>query len=59
MTEEPRPLQLVESARRQAADPVGAEERAAAWRRDNAAAIASYNRYVEEHGVFGEDLRTW
>jgi antitoxin CcdA len=36
-----------------------AEERAAAWRRDNADAIASYNRYVEENGAFGEDLRTW
>ncbi len=55
----PRPLGLVESARRNAVDSRGAEERAAAWRRDKADAIASFNRYVEEHGAFGEDLSTW
>jgi post-segregation antitoxin (ccd killing protein) len=55
----PRPLGLVEAARRKAADPQGAEECAAAWRRDKAEAIASYNRYVEENGAFGEDLSRW
>ena len=59
LEETPRPLGLVESARRKATDPKGAEERAAAWRRDKADAIASFNRYVEEHGAFGEDLSTW
>ncbi len=55
----PRPLGLIGSAQHKAADPRGAEERAEAWRRDKADAIASYNRYVEENGAFGEDLSTW
>jgi len=59
LKERPRPLGFIESARRKAADPQGAEERAVVWRRDNASAIASYNRYIEENGAFGEDLSTW
>lgn len=29
------------------------------WREENREAIAAYNRYVEEHGVFGEEYRQW
>ena len=37
----------------------GAEARAAAWATEHAEAIASHNRYVEEHGVFGAQWRRW
>jgi len=54
-----RPLDLVASARSKAADPAGGDARAAAWAEENAEAIESHNRFVETHGVFGEDLRSW
>ncbi|KQY27349.1 post-segregation antitoxin CcdA [Caulobacter sp. Root487D2Y] len=40
-------------------DPAGAEERARRWSQENAEAIKELNRFVEEHGAFGDDLRTW
>ena len=40
-------------------DPAGAEERARRWAEENAEAIKELNRFVEEHGAFGDDLRTW
>jgi len=40
-------------------DPAGAEERAKRWAEEDAAVIASLNRFVDEHGAFGHDLRTW
>jgi antitoxin CcdA len=40
-------------------DPAGAEERARRWSEENAEAIKELNRFVEEHGAFGDDLRTW
>jgi len=43
----------------QKVDPAGAEERARRWAEENAEVIASLNRFVDEHGVFGDDLRTW
>jgi len=50
---------LVEAARRQAADPEGAAARAKQWAEENAEAIETYNKRIDEFGVFGEDLRTW
>ena len=50
---------LVASAKRKALDPQRGERQAEAWAKDNAEAIASHNRFVEEHGVFGEDFRSW
>jgi antitoxin CcdA len=35
------------------------EERERRWKVANRAFIESHNRYIEEYGVFGEDLRTW
>ena len=43
----------------QRVDPAGAEERARRWAEENAEAIKELNRFVEEHGAFGDDLRTW
>ena len=40
-------------------DPAGAEERARRWAEENAEAIKELNRFVEDHGAFGDDLRTW
>jgi len=34
-------------------------KRAEQWLAENREAIAAYNRYVEEHGVFGEEYRQW
>jgi antitoxin CcdA len=52
-------LNFVESARRQAADPAGAEERARKWAEDNTDAIKSYNDRIARRGLFGTDLRRW
>ena len=35
------------------------EEAARQWAEENAEAIASHKKFIEEFGVFGEDLRTW
>jgi antitoxin CcdA len=50
---------LFEQALKAALGPEAAEKRAAAWATDNAEAIESHNRFVRDHGVFGEDLRSW
>jgi len=34
-------------------------KRAEQWLSENLDAIAAYNRYVEKHGVFGEEFRQW
>ena len=34
-------------------------ERARKWAEEHASSITSYNLLIEEHGVFGEDLRPW
>jgi antitoxin CcdA len=34
-----------------------AEERARRWKQENRAAMESYNRYIEKHGLPLEDLR--
>lgn len=43
----------------QKVDPAGGEERARRWAEENAEAIAEHNRFVEEHGPFGAEWRTW
>ncbi len=43
----------------QKVDPAGAEERACRWAEENAEAIAEHNRFVEQHGPFGAEWRTW
>lgn len=35
------------------------EERARRWKEDNADAIEGYNKYIEEHGCFGDSVRKW
>jgi len=40
-------------------DPAGAEERARRWAAENAEAIKEHNRFVEEHGLLSDHLRTW
>lgn len=29
------------------------------WKDENREAIESFGRYIEEHGVFGEEWRSW
>jgi antitoxin CcdA len=29
------------------------------WRKENAQAIKAYNRFVEEHGVFSDEIRSF
>ena len=43
----------------QKVDPAGAEDRARRWATENAEAIAEHNRFVEEHGLLSDHLRTW
>lgn len=40
-------------------DPAGAEARAKRWAEENAEAIKIHNEFVEKHGCFGEEFRTW
>jgi antitoxin CcdA len=35
------------------------QARAARWSEDNKTAIDSYNRFVEEHGIWSEEYRKW
>lgn len=52
---------VVEAALGQAASDrtAAAEERARQWATENAEAIASHNRFVEENGAFGAEWRSW
>lgn len=50
---------LFERALKAALGPAAAEERARKWAEDNAEAIASHNRFVDEHGAFGKEWRSW
>jgi len=43
----------------QKVDPTGAEERARRWSEENAEAIKEHNRFIEEHGLLSDHLRTW
>ena len=43
----------------QKVDPAGAEERARRWAEENADAIKEHNRFIEEHGLLSDHLRTW
>ncbi|MEA3260984.1 MAG: type II toxin-antitoxin system CcdA family antitoxin [Pseudomonadota bacterium] len=36
-----------------------AEAEAAQWAQENEAAIQAYNHFVEEHGCFGDEFRTF
>ncbi|HJV40861.1 type II toxin-antitoxin system CcdA family antitoxin [Caulobacter sp.] len=40
-------------------DPAGGEARARRWAEENAEAIAEHNRFIEEHGLLSDHLRTW
>lgn len=35
------------------------KHRAEQWLKDNREAIDAYNRYVEEHGIWSDEFRTW
>jgi antitoxin CcdA len=50
---------LVERALKTALGSTAAEERARRWAEENADAIASHNRFVEENGEFGREWRSW
>jgi antitoxin CcdA len=54
--------QVVESALRVALSKAAREAedaRAAKWAEGNAEAIKAHRAQIEQHGVFGDDLRTW
>jgi antitoxin CcdA len=50
---------LMERALKEALGPSAADERAKRWAQDNAPSIDAHNRYVEEHGAFGAEWRSW
>jgi antitoxin CcdA len=35
------------------------EEKEKRWKIENKKAIENYNKYVQKHGVFGEEFRIW
>lgn len=43
----------------QKVDPGGAEAQAKRWAVENAEAIRIHNEFVEKHGCFGEEWRSW
>ena len=49
----------MEHALREQLGPRAGDIRARKWAEENAAAIASHNQYVEEHGAFGSEWRSW
>ncbi|MGE5502669.1 MAG: type II toxin-antitoxin system CcdA family antitoxin [Ignavibacteriales bacterium] len=57
-----REIQLslfVERALKKELGVAAAEDRARRWAEENAEAIASHNRFVEENGEFGREWRSW
>lgn len=50
---------VFERALREVLGPQAAEERAWKWASENAASIEAHNRFVDEHGAFGEEWRSW
>ena len=57
--DEDRPLGIVARHLRQTSDPLGAEQRARAWAKENAEAIVDYNRRVKARGLIGDKFRKW
>ena len=35
------------------------EERTRRWQEENREAIEAHNRFIEKHGIFGEEFRNW
>ena len=50
---------VVERALKAALGQSAAEERAHQWAQENAASIEAHNRFVEAHGAFGAEWRSW
>lgn len=50
---------VTERALREELGAAAAEERAKRWAMENAEAISSHNRFVEENGAFGAEWRSW
>ncbi|HEX5776180.1 MAG TPA: type II toxin-antitoxin system CcdA family antitoxin [Caulobacteraceae bacterium] len=50
---------VLERALKKELGAAAAEERARRWADENADAIASHNRFVEENGEFGKEWRSW
>jgi antitoxin CcdA len=50
---------MLERVVKQALGGDAAEERARRWAIENAEAINSHNRFVNEHGEFGANWRAW
>ena len=49
----------IEEALRAKLGAEASEERARRWAIENAEAIESHNRFVEQHGAFGSEWRAW
>jgi Post-segregation antitoxin CcdA len=47
------------SIRGKKADRLPCRNPAQVWRRANLAAIAAYNRFVDEHGIWNQRSRAW
>jgi len=50
---------LMERALKEALGPDAAQERARRWAEASAPSIEAHNRFVEEHGAFGAEWRSW
>lgn len=49
----------VRAALSRAADAAEGDAKASAWARENAEAIADYNRRISDRGLIGEEFRKW
>jgi post-segregation antitoxin (ccd killing protein) len=54
-----RAMTIVEAAEHLKRHPRDMEAAARRWAEENAEAIESHKKFIEEFGVFGDDLRTW
>lgn len=55
-----RPIaELVEESLRASLKGSDGDERARRWAEENAEAIKTHRERIDQHGVFGEDLRVW
>ena len=50
---------VLERALKSALGEKAAEERAVRWAEENARSIEAHNNFVDEHGAFGAEWRSW
>jgi antitoxin CcdA len=53
------PIGIVAASHHQRENAAEAEAAGKKWAEENAEALEAYRRRIDEHGLFGEDLRRW